>query len=470
MLRNKKSKRPSINSDYIIPRNRHHVTKTEISPNAINVLNRLNGEKFEAYLVGGGVRDLLLRKSPKDFDITTNATPPQIRRLFRNARIIGRRFKLAHILFHREIIEVATFRGQEKSESKQQTNQQTNEQGMLVRDNVYGTLEEDAWRRDFTINSLYYDIRDSSIVDYTGGFKDIERKQVRMIGDPTTRYQEDPVRMLRAVRFAAKLNFNIEPETAKAIPTSKHLLAPVAGSRLFEEVAKIYQCGAAEAVQKLLVHHELFGQLFPQTDVLLKSKHPVNMLLELALKNTDRRIQEEKPVIPSFLFAVLLWFPFIEQKNKFEKHAKAIRKAQTKETPEVASDTDAKTDAESDELEPLVALEKSMNNVLREQCKITTIPKRHTQIIREIWLFQYRLQKRTGKRPQQLLEHPRFRAAYDFLALRALAGDESMELADWWTQFQDADFNTQNKMMAEQKKKGTKRRRTRKKPKATPAS
>ncbi|MDF1827130.1 MAG: polynucleotide adenylyltransferase PcnB [Legionellaceae bacterium] len=457
MLRHKKAKRPSISPDYIIPRNQHHVSKTEISANALTVLNRLNGANFESYLVGGGVRDLLLRKSPKDFDITTNATPPQIRRLFRNARIIGRRFKLAHILFHRDIIEVATFRGQENNQENNDVNQRTNEQGMLVRDNVYGTLEQDAWRRDFTINSLYYDIRDSSIIDYTGGFQDIERKQVRMIGDPTTRYQEDPVRMLRAVRFAAKLNFSIEQETAAAIPTSKHLLAPVAGSRLFEEVAKIYQCGAAEAVQKLLVHHELFGQLFPQTDALLNSKHPVNSLLVLALKNTDRRIQEDKPVIPAFLFAVLLWFPFITHKTQLEQQAKTA-----------ASTTNV--DEEHEELEPLVALEKSMNHVLREQCKITTIPKRHTQIIREIWLFQYRLQKRTGKRPQQLLEHPRFRAAYDFLALRALAGDESMELADWWTQFQDADFNIQNKMMADQKKKGTKRRRTRKKPKETPES
>lgn len=454
MLRHKKAKRPPISPDYIIPRNLHHVSKTEISANALTVLNRLNGANFESYLVGGGVRDLLLRKSPKDFDITTNATPPQIRRLFRNARIIGRRFKLAHILFHREIIEVATFRGQEGND----LDQRTNEQGMLVRDNVYGTLEQDAWRRDFTINSLYYDIRDSSIIDYTGGLKDIELKQIRMIGDPTTRYQEDPVRMLRAVRFAAKLHFSIEQETAAAIPTSKHLLTHVAGSRLFEEIAKLYQCGAAEAVQKFLVHHELFGQLFPQTDALLASKHPVHALLELALKNTDRRIQENKPVIPAFLFAVLLWFPFITHKTQLEQQ------------PKITSTTSHDHDPEHEELEPLMALEKSMNHVLREQCKITTIPKRHTQIIREIWLFQYRFQKRTGKRPQQLLEHPRFRAAYDFLALRALAGDESMELADWWTQFQDADFNIQNKMMAEQKKKGSKRRKTRKKPKATPAS
>jgi len=448
MLRNKKPKKPSISSDYIIPRNQHHVSKTEISPNALSVLNRLNSAGFEAYLVGGGVRDLLLRKSPKDFDIATNATPPQIRRLFRNARIIGRRFKLAHILFHREIIEVATFRGQENNDAEQRTN----EQGMLVRDNVYGTLEEDAWRRDFTINSLYYDLRDSSIVDYTGGFKDIEHAQIRMIGDPTTRYQEDPVRMLRAVRFAAKLNFTIEPKTAAPLPTSKHLLAHVAGSRLFEEVAKLYQCGAAEAVQKHLIHHEIFGQLFPQTNALLNSKYPVSSLLTLALKNTDRRIQEDKPVIPAFLFAVLLWFPFIAHKTKLEQH---VDKTDSEE--------------ETEELEPLMALEKSMNHVLQEQCKITTIPKRHTQIIREMWLFQYRLQKRTGKRPQQLLEHPRFRAAYDFLALRALAGDASMELADWWTQFQDADFNAQNKMLTEQKKKGTKQRKTRRKPKADPS-
>jgi len=446
MLRNKKPKRPSISPDYIIPRNRHHVSKTEISPNALSVLNRLNGAKFESYLVGGGVRDLLLRKNPKDFDISTNATPPQIRRLFRNARIIGRRFKLAHILFHREIIEVATFRGQENNDA----DQRTNEQGMLVRDNVYGTLEEDAWRRDFTINSLYYDIRDSSIVDYTGGFKDIERRQIRMIGDPATRYQEDPVRMLRAVRFAAKLNFNIEPETAAPIATSRNLLAHVAGSRLFEEVAKLYQCGSAEAVQKLLVHHGLFEQLFPQTDALLSSKHPIDTFLMLALKNTDRRIQEEKPVIPSFLFAVLLWFPFIAHKTKLEQHA------DTAHTEEESTETE--------ELEPLMALEKSMNHVLREQCKITTVPKRHTQIIREMWLFQYRFQKRTGKRPQQLLEHPRFRAAYDFLALRALAGDESMELADWWTKFQDADLNTQNKMMTDQKKKEMKDRKSQQKP------
>ncbi len=440
-MRNKKSKRADIHSDYIIPRNQHHLSKTEISANALTVLNRLNGAGFDAYLVGGSVRDLLLRKNPKDFDVSTNATPNQIKKLFKNARIIGRRFKLVHILYHREIIEVATFRGSETKNNH--TEQRTNAEGMLVRDNVYGNLEEDAWRRDFTINSLYYDVRDSAIIDYTGGFKDITQKQIRMIGDPVIRYQEDPVRILRAIRFSAKLNFAIEPETAKPIEASKHLLGNVAGSRLFDEITKLYQCGAAESVQAQLSQYKIFETFFPEPHALLTSKHPVNALLTLALESTDTRIKNGKPVIPSFLFAALLWFPFLHRKEKLE--AKAV--------------------SEDNELDALAALEQSMGQVLREQCKIITIPKRHTQVIREIWLFQYRLQKRNSKRAQDLLEHPRFRAAYDFLGLRALAGDESMELAEWWTVFQDATPKTQNKMLAEQRKKEPKKRKPRPKKK-----
>ncbi len=407
------------------------------------MLNRLNGAGFDAYLVGGSVRDLLLRQSPKDFDVATNATPNQIRKLFKNARIIGRRFKLVHILYHREIIEVATFRGNE-SENKQ-TEQRTNAKGMLVRDNVYGSLEEDAWRRDFTINSLYYDVRDSAIIDYTGGFKDVLDKQIRMIGDATLRYQEDPVRILRAIRFSAKLNFTIEPKTAAPIETSKHLLEQVAGSRLFDEITKLYQCGAAEAVQAQLTHYKLFETFFPQPHALLNTKYPVNALLTLALESTDTRIKSGKPVIPSFLFAALLWFPFLQQKEKLEEKALA----------------------EDNEFDALAALENSMRHVLREQCQMITIPKRHTQVIREIWLFQYRLQKRNSKRAQDLLEHPRFRAAYDFLGLRALADDESMELAEWWTLFQDATLKMQHKMLAEQRKKEPKARKPRRKKKPT---
>lgn len=428
LLRKHHPKNKEIHPDNIITRNLHHLSKTEISPNALNVLNKLVSAGFDAYLVGGSVRDLLLRKSPKDFDIATNATPQQVRKLFKNARIIGRRFKLVHIIYHREIIEVATFRGNEAN--KNNTDQHTNAKGMLIRDNSYGSLEEDAWRRDFTINSLYYDIQSGSIIDYTGGFKDIERKHIRMIGDPNIRYQEDPVRILRAIRFSAKLNFTLETETKSCISHSKHLLNHISPARLFDEVVKLYQCGAATVMQKHLITLEVFQIFFPQTYALFNSQYPTEAFISLVLENTDTRIQANKPVIPAFVLAALLWFPFLHQKE--------IRERQTL-TAEHTCDA-------------LSALEQSMNFVLREQCKIISIPKRHLQLIREIWLFQYRLQKTNSKRVYDLLVHPRFRAAYDFLGLRALVGDESMTLAQWWTIFQDAKPKEQTKMLAKQRK------------------
>lgn len=416
-MRKSRPKKLPVDNSHIIPRSHHHVSKTDISPNALSVLNRLNSSGYQAYLVGGSVRDLLLHKSPKDFDVSTNATPNQIKNLFRNARIIGRRFKLAHILYHREIIEVATFRGHDSVDASQQTN----DRGMLIRDNVYGTLEEDAWRRDFTINSLYYNLTDGSIVDFTGGVKDVELKIIRMIGDPSTRYQEDPVRMLRAVRFSAKLHFEIAPETAAPMFESNVLITHISGSRLFDEMTKLYQCGEAESVQRLLVKYGLFQLLFPQTANLLDSSYPVNALLINALESTDTRVRDNKPITPAFIFAIILWFPLIALKEKFKQEG----------------------------MDPLPALEKAMSQVITEQNKLVTIPKRFTQVMREIWLMQFRLPKRSGHRAHLLLEHPRFRAAYDFLALRALAGDESMELAQWWTTFQDADAATQTEMITQ---------------------
>lgn len=385
--------------------------------NALKVLNRLNSAEFQAYLVGGSVRDLLLHKQPKDFDVATNATPSQIRGLFRNARIIGRRFKLAHILYHREIIEVATFRGNEPEDD----NQQTNDRGMLIRDNSFGTLEQDAWRRDFTVNSLYYNIADASIVDFTGGVEDVNNRVIRMIGDPVTRYQEDPVRMLRALRFAAKLHFELAPETAAPISQLSSLITHISGSRLFEEMNKLFQCGEAKSVHHLLIKHGLFPHLFGQTYGLIDSKYPINALLEIALENTDTRIHENKPVTPAFIFAILLWFPLMER-------TKQLR---------------------SEGMDPLPAIEKAMSLVIMEQNRVVTVPKRFTQVMREIWIMQYRFPKRSGHRAYSLLEHPRFRAAYDFLALRALAGDESIELADWWTKFQDVSPDDQAKMVDE---------------------
>ncbi|WP_199739249.1 polynucleotide adenylyltransferase PcnB [Legionella qingyii] len=428
---------PAVASAYIIPRNKHSISKADISSNALKVLNRLISAGFQAYIVGGSVRDLLLHKAPKDFDVATDATPNQVKNLFRNGRIIGRRFKLVHILFHREIIEVATFR----SHVAEDENQQTNERGMLVRDNAYGSLDEDAWRRDFTINSLYYNINDSSIVDFTGGVKDVENKLIRMIGDPVKRYQEDPVRMLRAIRFSAKLNFKLAQETEAPFPEISHLITHVSSSRLFDEMTKLYQCGNAVAVQRLLMQYGLFQHLCPQTNALLNSAHPVHALLAIALENTDTRIHEEKPVTPAFLFAVLLWFPMIERAQELQKTG----------------------------IDPLPSIDKAMSLVIAEQNQIISIPKRYTQIIREIWLLQYRFAKRLGGRAFNLLQHPRFRAAFDFMALRALAGDESMELAQWWTAFQDAGEAEQAKMVAQLKPDMPKRKR-RRKPKSNKVS
>lgn len=411
-----------------------------MSANALAVLNRLNSGGFQAYLVGGSVRDLLLHKAPKDFDIATDATPTQIRKLFRNARIIGRRFKLVHIIYHREIIEVATFRGHDPVDD----NHQINDSGMLIRDNVYGTLEEDAWRRDFTVNSLYYTITNKTLVDYTGGFNDIRQRLIRMIGDPATRYQEDPVRMLRAIRFSAKLEFNIAEETAKPIQALSQLIANISGSRLFEEMVKFYQCGRAEHAQQLLKQYDLFMHLFPQTHALTDKKpYPVHDFITVALQSTDKRIQDNKPVTPAFIFAVLLWFP-VRQRI---------------------------TELKSKGVDPLPALDQAMSSVIADQNKCVTIPKRFTQVIREIWLLQFRFEKRAGHRAFSVLEHPRFRAAYDFMALRALAGDEDVALADWWTTFQDVSPEQQQNMvdtLTQLDAPKTKRRKS--KPKTKPSA
>lgn len=418
LLRRKSNTRvKNIEPKYIITRDRHSVSKMDINNNALTVLNTINHAGFNAYLVGGSVRDLLLHKSPKDFDVATDAKPNQIRKLFKNSRIIGRRFKLAHILYNRDIIEVATFRSSDTSHS----HHQQNDRGMLVKDNVYGTLEEDAWRRDFTVNSLYYDIESGGIIDYTGGVQDVKQKIIRIIGEPNLRYQEDPVRMLRAIRFAAKLDFTIEDKTANPILQNNKLISNVSSSRLFDEMVKLYQCGYAKKAQLLLEKYQIFGFLFPYTESLKNSQYNVQELLFLALENTDSRIQQDKPVNPAFIYAVLLWFPLLNQ-------IEILR----------ANNIDA-----------LQAIEHAMSDIINAQNKIITIPKRYTQVMREIWMMQFRFPKRAGKRAENLLSHARFRAGYDFLALRALAGDAPMELANWWTTYQEADYTTRNKMSAQ---------------------
>jgi len=297
----------------IIHRSEHALSRKEMSEHALKVLYRLKKARYESYLVGGGVRDLLLGLHPKDFDVATDATPEQVRKLFGNCRLIGRRFRLAHVHFGREIIEVATFR----ASHDQSGGEGVTKDGMIVRDNVYGTLEDDAWRRDFTVNALYYNIYDFSIIDYTGGLEDIESKTIRIIGDAKERLQEDPVRMLRAVRFAAKLNFKIEASLSSSIKENIHLLDGVPVARLFEEVLKLFLHGHALASYELLKEYDLLKHLFSQTAEHLNEAG--DRFITQALINTDLRIQQKKPIAPAFLYAALLW-PAVKYEADKLKH------------------------------------------------------------------------------------------------------------------------------------------------------
>lgn len=368
--------------------------------------------------MGGGVRDLLLRIAPKDFDVVTSAHPDEIRQLFRNSRLIGRRFRLAHIQFGREIIEVATYRASIPTEEHAEHIRNPN--GMLIRDNVYGNLEQDVWRRDFTINALYYNIADASIVDYTGGFKDIQNKTIRLIGSPMERYKEDPVRMLRAIRFKGKLGFSLSTETAEAIKPSAHYLANVSNARLFDEVLKLYHNGQSQSIHLSLCEYDLFAYLFPQTAEIMTQNTQAQKLILQTLENTDNRINQSRPVTPAFLLAAMLWYPLQSCAAELQEQG----------------------------IPALPALEKAMSIVVSKQSQSVSIPKRFVQVMREIWILQYRFPRRYGHRPYKILEHPRFRAAYDFLLIRALAGEEEVELADWWTEFQEVDENTRKQMMA----------------------
>lgn len=372
------------------------------------MLYRLKDAGYQAHLVGGGVRDLLLGREPKDFDVATDATPEQVKEVFRNCRLIGRRFRLAHVHFGREIIEVATFRAAAREVADDQV--QDTDSGMLLRDNVYGTIEEDALRRDFTINSLYYNIADFSVIDYAGGMQDLQDGVLRLMGDPETRYREDPVRMLRAARFAAKLGFNIHPDTEAPISGLAHLLEEVPAARLFEEVLKLFLGGAAAASFEKLRHYDLFGRLFPETEDCLAEEEQMfpHTLVLRGMLNTDKRIAEDKPVTPAFLFAVLMWEPVRRLAAKFEE----------------------------DDVPPYPAVQQAATIVLERQQRFVSLPKRYSTPMREIWALQSRFHSIKGKRPQKLAAHPRFRAAYDFLLLRAQSGEVDQELADWWTTFQ----------------------------------
>lgn len=390
----------------IIPRDQHNISRSAISDSALKVLYRLKNADYKAYLVGGGVRDILLGREPKDFDVVTDAKPEQIRELFRNCRLIGRRFRLAHVRFGDEIIEVSTFRAPHHVSDE---GAGRIEDGRIIRDNVYGDIDDDVWRRDFTVNALFYNIKDFSVVDYVGGVKDLEEGQLKLIGDPSQRYIEDPVRMLRAVRFAAKLGLRIHPEAEKPISKHADLLKDIPPARLFEEMLKLFMGGCALQTFEMLRHYELFQYLFPQTDALLdthEKDYPHTFIMQ-ALKNTDQRLSQGNSVTPGFLIAAFLWEPMRVIADEHIAHGLSEM-----ESVQLAGDT-----------------------VISKQISSLAMPRRFTHMARDIWALQVRL-KRTGKRSFRVLMHPKFRAAYDFLLLRAEAGEPLQDLVDYWTKQQ----------------------------------
>ena len=401
-------KRGEANPDHlnVIPRSKHSISRKSISDSALKVLYRLSRSGHRACLVGGGVRDLLLGIQPKDFDVATDATPEEVRALFKNSRIIGRRFRLVHIRFGRDIIEVATFRGHAEDSNRTETD----EAGRILRDNTFGEIEDDALRRDFTANALYYDIHDYAVLDYVGGIQDIEDRLLRLIGDPAIRYQEDPVRMLRAVRFAAKLDFDIEASAAEAIFEYGHLLAVIPPARMFDEVIKLFHSGSALRVFELLREYKLLKYLVPALDEWLQDEPSESMLdfLDQALTNTDNRVNTGQPVSPGFIFAVLLW-PVV--------HQQASR-------------------MQSDRQKMIPALVQVGESVMKRQVRHVSIPRRFSQMARDIWSSQPRFHRTQGKQPLRLLGFPVFRAAYDFMCIQTMVGLLPHKLCHWWTEFQ----------------------------------
>ena len=391
----------------VLTRDLHGVSRSNISSNALKVLYRLHEAGYRACLVGGGVRDVLLNVKPKDFDIATDAHPEEVVKLFSNSRLIGRRFRLAHVHYGRDIIEVATFR---TSPTNQRDRRFDQIDGRIVRDNVYGTIEDDAWRRDFTINALYYDIDGFNVLDYVGGLDDLDNQVIRLIGHPLTRYQEDPVRILRAIRFAAKLGFTIDADTLAPIQDLAYRLHDVPAARLLEEGVKLFHGGYAVRSYEVLLEHDLFRYLFPATASLLDNDtYATHDFLLQAFKNTDERIQQGKPVNPAYLLAVLMWYPVL----------RGLQHDTTQGSPSA------------------MAIHKAADNVLGKQNRITAMPRRYTAVMRSIWTLQTRLETAGGSRAQRLITNPRFRAAYDFLCMRQSVGEQVFDRHDLWTDVQD---------------------------------
>jgi poly(A) polymerase len=424
------------------PKPQHGIGREMISYGARKVCETLQSRGYEAYVVGGAVRDLLLGLRPKDFDVATDAYPEEVHKLFRRSRLIGKRFKLVHVMFGEETVEVSTFRARKVAEADEhrgdpvhERDHLVDEHGRVVRDNVYGSREDDAIRRDFTVNALYFDPATETILDFHNGLRDLKRKSVRIIGDSRARYREDPIRMLRAARFAAKLGFAIDERTRKPIREMAHLLENVPASRVYEEMQKLLFSGHAATSLRELRSEGLHHGLLPLLDVIFEQ--PMGeRFVNLALEQTDERVRAGKSVSPAFLFAALLWHEVLA----------AWKTAQQRG------------------LKPMPALFGAMDSVLDIQTDKLAIPRRFTTVMKEIWSLQPRFEQRSGRRPFALLMHERFRAGYDFLVLRAASGEVAQELPQWWQSFQHADeAGRQAMLLAPQPGEHRRRRRRRRK-------
>ncbi|MDG1987198.1 MAG: polynucleotide adenylyltransferase PcnB [Halieaceae bacterium] len=396
----------------VISRDQHSISNKDISDNALNIISGLSDRGHEAYLVGGAVRDLLLGRIPKDFDVATSATPEEIRKIFRRARVIGRRFRITHIRCGRELIEVTTFRGNQQKNCPSDVVHEEFKQssrGLLLRDNVFGTMKEDATRRDITVNALYYDPEKFSIIDHTGGLNDLSESKINVIGNPSTRFIEDPVRILRVIRFATKLNFNISSNTAKSIPTMSPFLAEIPSARLFDEFLKLFFSGNARNTLESIINYSLLDYFFPDLQAQMTNQSKWSNLIKNACADTDLRIYQNKSVAPAFLLAVMLWPRLSTIINKIPNGRQ----------------------------DPFTTLQSAISKVIAKSNSQMAIPKRFSTSIREIWEMQYHLEHSKRQKAIYLMTKRRFRAGYDLLVLRERVGDCSAGLENRWNQLQN---------------------------------
>ena len=388
-----------------------------ISPFAVDIIKKLQDHNYEAYLVGGCVRDLLANIEPKDFDIATNAEPKEIRKIFKASRIIGKRFQLVHVYKGRQIIEVATFRaGLNKNNTNIENDLIKDDAGKIIRDNIWGSIEDDCNRRDFTINAIYFCPINKTFKDFHDGIQHVKEKKVISIGDPLYRFEEDPVRSLRAMRFATKLNFKIDGKVKKAIYKKGDLLDGISNARLFDEFCKIFLNGYGYENFKKLESYGVAKYLLN-----LEKKYSENKVYTESFKNTDKRHKDGKSITPGFLLAAILW-PRLIERCSFDKGIN-VRK-----------------------------FFRSMDSIIAEQQRITAIPRKFTSYIKDIWYLQLKLNDRLKNNPNKIIKHPRFRAGYDFLLIRENASKDKSDLGKWWTSFQHADTKSKQKMIEKVRK------------------